>query len=628
MQKNVNKVDSTKSAVAMSLLQNTDISEFNNCVSDLKKIDLNDSEARIVASALRAKTIPVVAKNLYPFLEEDKITELLKSRHGEDTKNFTKETDELEEIPAKEETIEDEIAEHGHIPTSKEEELEGEEVEEHSPEVQEAIEDADIDSEEDLSEVNTDTAKIIMNVPVDMLDEVKEAFRTFMGDQVDAIFPTSDNEEVGEEESESFNGDNESEMTNEELNERKSARIKILQKVASDTEDIGLADNDIKVNKSSRGKENTVEVIKPKNIGLGNDTSHGGKEFQYNEKGQYHKNNQYPTLSLENSEGNSLKGDNPSSVHPLTVYTMNPELLNFDTYKATNFEGDDSGLTFKSDLKILDNVPTGNIDKNFDGGDGSRDEFPAVPTQMGNVLPKHNSHSMNVFASTNCDGCENSGKELVESVKCNDCNAKLALCATCQDEGYCPSCAANPNTKNAQTQKEDISVSVEVPDMKVTPASKDLASQLKEAFSPSEEEDSESDDNEKNKKEKEDMYASAMKDLEIIKHKLSTAYACSARLAIANIIEVNELDDNATMWLNDGLSSKAMITQTNLMLKTAANTMDRTANTQNENSVRTASVSYNPTFNNSDSNVNNNISHEHLKHLLSTVFTTTHGQLK
>lgn len=89
----------------------------------------------------------------------------------------------------------------------------------------------------------------------------------------------------------------------------------------------------------------------------------------------------------------------------------------------------------------------------------------------------------------------------------------------------------------------------------------------------------------------------AIKQAELYKARVKTAYAMSGKLAVAELLPAEEMDAYAEGMLNDGLTVTAMIKQTKILLNTAANNAEKLAASQNGN-VRTASkngIGYNPT---------------------------------
>jgi Zn ribbon nucleic-acid-binding protein len=83
--------------------------------------------------------------------------------------------------------------------------------------------------------------------------------------------------------------------------------------------------------------------------------------------------------------------------------------------------------------------------------------------------------------------------------------------------------------------------------------------------------------------------------------RIKTAFSCSSKLAVAGIIDANEIDSYADQMLNDGLKADAMIRQTKLLLKSSQTNTERVvaAAAERMQNVRTAStmgISTSPAF--------------------------------
>ena len=93
--------------------------------------------------------------------------------------------------------------------------------------------------------------------------------------------------------------------------------------------------------------------------------------------------------------------------------------------------------------------------------------------------------------------------------------------------------------------------------------------------------------------------ASELKVAALDKARISTAYSCSTKLALAGLIDTAEVDAYAEQMINDNLKADAMIRQTKLMLKSAQASSERVAAAAAEKMNRTAStlgISTTPAF--------------------------------
>ena len=97
------------------------------------------------------------------------------------------------------------------------------------------------------------------------------------------------------------------------------------------------------------------------------------------------------------------------------------------------------------------------------------------------------------------------------------------------------------------------------------------------------------------------------KEAEVFRARLKTAYSVSTRLALAGVIHPQEVDGNVDMWIDGGLSTKTMLTQGTIMLRSSQNATERVASAAADRmNVRTASsqigLSTNPAFSGSTGN--------------------------
>lgn len=356
-------------------------------------------------------------------------------------------------------------------------------------------------------------------------------------------------------------------MTNAEKAQRTAARQTLITRLASDS-----------------------ETSEPRDIGLGADTSHGGKAFQYNDKLQYDSETDYPTMSMENSGGNSLKSQNPSFSKQM-IPTMNPDNLGLKSaYEAGKKEGTaDGSLEYTVDFDKLTNVPgTG------EGREGAWD----IPTQMGDEISRRTTTVAGRSAAriVECQGCTNPQGRTVESFDClpedGGCGVRVALCQSCVSDEYCPSCANRSAKKNEKIDLED-----EDEDNRKASKMQDPKNEAKgdgprlkieqngDGFSPKQK----SEDKDEVK-----LRAKAENDMTIFKVKLATAYKVSTRLAMAGVITLEELDENVALWMRDGLSVESMKTQGKMMLRSAQGAAERVASSQDGRNTRTASFNSTP----------------------------------
>jgi hypothetical protein len=238
----------------------------------------------------------------------------------------------------------------------------------------------------------------------------------------------------------------------------------------------------------------------------------------------------YPTMKLQGE--NSMKGENPdwAGQH---VPTNNPSTLNFpDVTKPSKLEGSGDGTyDYILDAESLEN-PSEGIDN----------EYFAVPTEMP-AMP----HKATVPTTRAAQK-----EDPIVSVECTSCGTRTSMKESEMDTAECENCAKmDRSASDKEAAKFDV--------RKVTPESTD----------------------------KFQMQTMA----EIEKVRIKAAYSCSSKLAMAGIIENNDIDSYAEQMLNDSLKADAMIRQTKLLLSAAQASGERVAAAAAERmSTRTASV--------------------------------------
>ena len=572
-------IKSMKLAEFRDVLNATDAADMETCVNDLvKNAGLNPSEARVVAAAYRSQVLPKLAHDMG--LGDDdtagliglhgdgmKTTDFAKAKHTED-----KEDDDKGGILPSDESIEDEIAEHGHMPSAEEEAEEGETPEMHKPEVEDAIEDMGNKPEDDFntdsSEVNEgtgETALIQIEVPASQIEEVQRL--------LDEHFGNGNAEE-----------DNALPVKEEALPLGNSAELAVSAPATPLNIEPNEVDHmDAKQLLARRNERaailagtNTTRTVtaedetKPKDIGLGKDTSEGGKPFQYAGDAQYKGEDDRPTNTKQNSEGNSLRDQNPT-FKKQPVPTNNAENLQLKSgYEAVKKDGSPDGtLEYTVDFNKLDKIPSSDPDR--------IDDY-TVPTQMPEVAgPRKTTVAERVVE---CSGCNNPNTKEIHSAECQDCKTVIAICEDCENEGYCPVCAG---VTVAKTVEAEDGVTIEIDANKETEEAKGTNPSVKQengdGFARKPHEDDESN----------------RKAMALFTARVKTAYSVSSKLALAGVIEANDVDGNAEMWLADGLSPATMVSQGKLMLKSASSAAERVASSYSDNrNVRTANVSLNP----------------------------------
>jgi hypothetical protein len=94
---------------------------------------------------------------------------------------------------------------------------------------------------------------------------------------------------------------------------------------------------------------------------------------------------------------------------------------------------------------------------------------------------------------------------------------------------------------------------------------------------------------------------------EVYKSRLKTAYGVSTKLCLAGLISPDEVEANVDLWLNDGLTVKAMLAAGAQMLRMSQSAEQRVVSAHAEKSVRTAGVANIPSFAGTSNNVSSDL---------------------
>ncbi len=114
-------------------------------------------------------------------------------------------------------------------------------------------------------------------------------------------------------------------------------------------------------------------------------------------------------------------------------------------------------------------------------------------------------------------------------------------------------------------------------------------------------------------------WATFAKESEVFRARLKTAYGVSTKLCLAGLLDQDEVESNVDLWMNDGLTVKAMLASGAQMLRMSQTAEQRVASAHAEKSVRTASangVATIPGYSGTTSNVSTD-----LQQALKSIFT-------
>ena len=188
------------------------------------------------------------------------------------------------------------------------------------------------------------------------------------------------------------------------------------------------------------------------------------------------------------------------------------------------------------------------FDDNTVPSEGQMENYFEVPTQT-----EHGTHNTTILRTA--------GEKV--AVECVSCGHRMSLTEAEMDSASCPKCEGHKDDE----KEPKANTVVDLKNQKMTMSSSDDSKKV----------------------------------IALETARIKTAFSCSSKLAVAGIIEANEMDSYADQMLNDGLKADAMIRQTKLLLKSSQTNTERVAAAAAErmNSVRTAStmgISTSPAF--------------------------------
>jgi len=406
MDKNEQITQSRLAAMKIAEIHETDKEDMENCVADMQKFaSLEGDEARVVASAIRAKYLPVIAREAG--IEDSKFFNLDEESETVDFAN-EKDDDMDEDMDDEDHDMDDDMED--------DEDMEDDDM----------SDDDDVDlfnDEDEVEDEDDDVATFEIVVPADKLEAaqkaVHEALQSVLGEDSDIDFE----EDMDSEDDMHSDEDTESamhklshevnRMTKQTLAQRRAYRENILKKIASEEEVYPSAEG-VKTKAGNKGETD------------------------------------YPVMKLDGE--NSLKSQNPTFVKS-KVPTNNADCLQTPSaVEAIKFEGGPGDLEVTVDWECMEEVPS-------EGGE--KMEMFAVPTDM---PMKHKTTLASMEKSCECCGYTKSEKTAgsgvdVHAVKCAQCKTKMAVCDKCieadADCKYCKS-AEKDDTKEAAAPNLDV----------------------------------------------------------------------------------------------------------------------------------------------------------------------------
>ena len=311
--------------------------------------------------------------------------------------------------------------------------------------------------------------------------------------------------------------------------------------------------------------------------------------FEY--KAEYTNEGEHATMTMQNSEGNSLRGQNPT-FDKVPVPTVNGRL----------------GLEKELDAVTLDGkVDDMNAYKiNFDP--------MAIPSGEGDALPEFGE-----FEVPTQNPSETASRK--NTITASDMTAEEAA----EEELYTNLVQAgvSDNVISNLTFAEGLDLFRQITASKIENLARmaQVNFEIQADYMEEEEEDEEvvGMTDEDKKAEWATFSATAVKEAQIYQARLKTAYGVSTKLCLAGLISSDEVEANVDLWMNDGMSVKAMLASGTQMLRMSQSAEQRVASAHVEKNLRTASaqgVANIPGYTGSTSNVSSD-----LQQALKSIFT-------
>ena len=519
MNKNSNTANQARfAAMRLAEINATDKEDLMNCASDMEKTaSLDANEAVVVAKAIRAKYLPNIARQAGLDVSN------LDLDQGKETVDFANDESEDDE----------EDMEFHHFESDED----SEDVDDDD------MSDEDMDDEDEVDD-SDDVATFEIEVPADMVDQaqkaVQEALDNLLGGDDDS--DEDDDEDITHFNDDEDDMDSEDESDDDEDEEtqfmKKSNEVRSMTKQA-------LAERKAQREALLRRAEREEILMK---IASEEETYPASASFKYNEdmvdmKGEI----EYPSMTMDGSEGNSLKEQNPTWADQ-KVPTMNPGSLQFPSVtKPGKFEGSgDGSLEYTVDWDHLETPSEGLEDA----------DQPQIPTQMPSMPHK----------TTRTVGASKDEHD----VECTACGTSMRMSEAAMEDPNtrCANkdCPTNGESNDKEVEAQNVDTRQHVNTQKKI---NDTQVELNDAF------------------ESVNQLKSSAVDLARVK----TSYSCATKLALAGIITSEEVDSYAEQMINDGLKSDSMIRQTKLLLKSAQSSTERVAAAAAERmSTRTAST--------------------------------------
>jgi hypothetical protein len=392
-------------------------------------------------------------------------------------------------------------------------------------------EDSDEEPAEDLGmndggEEDDNVATLEVEVPADKVDEFQEALEKAMTEVFGDAGEVAEDEEDMSSDMKKYEEDNEDDMSSVTAN----------RKVQT-------------MNRNARAEREAI--LASLNTRVASDM-----EF----KGEYKNEGEYLKTTMTNSEGNSLRGQNPE-FNKVNVPTLNGENLGLSNeFVASKLEGQiDDVNAYKVNFDPMSYATAeGNSLPEFENFE--------VPTQTDMTSRKNTVTASEVTAEEAAE--EELYNSLVQAGVSDDTISNLTFAEGL--ELYRQITASKVNELARFAGEVNIEVAKEEDE--------------EASYGMSDEDEDEEGDSTTAK------WATFAKEAEVFKARLKTAYGVSTKLCLAGLLDQDEVESNVDLWMNDGLTVKAMLASGAQMLRMSQTAEQRVASAHAEKSVRTASV--------------------------------------
>lgn len=377
----------------------------------------------------------------------------------------------------------------------------------------------------DGGEEDDNVATLEVEVPIDKVDEFQEALEKAMAEVFGDAGEVAEDEEDMSSDMKKYEEDNEDDMSSVTAN----------RKVQT-------------MNRSARAEREAI--LASLNTRVASDM-----EF----KGEYKNEGEYPKTTMTNSEGNSLRDQNPE-FNKVNVPTLNGENLGFSNeFVASKLEGQiDDVNAYKVNFDPMSYATAeGNSLPEFD-------DFE-VPTQTEMTSRKNTVTASDVTAEEAAE--EELYNSLVQAGVSDDTISNLTFAEGL--ELYKQITASKVNELARFAGEVNIEVAKEEDE--------------EASYGMSEDENMEEDNTTA-------KWAEFAKQSEVFRARLKTAYGVSTKLCLAGLLDQDEVESNVDLWMNDGLTVKAMLASGAQMLRMSQTAEQRVASAHAEKSVRTASA--------------------------------------